>query len=106
MITTLRWDRGARELRLCMTDLSNGQHERYEYRLINDDGSPLKRGEELDGHEVFSGAPGDHYIKLGPWGQTRAKITTEQAPALESKTPCRRLASRSGRAKCALCPGC
>ena len=50
--------------RLVFTDLYAGQHERTEYAVVNDDGSPVRRGQEFGGLPVFSADY--HYVKVGP----------------------------------------
>jgi hypothetical protein len=90
------------ELRLVYTDLWNGQHERTEYRVTGGRGGDVLRNhDDLDGREVFGTVPG-LYIK-GALGAPIAVWTQETAIGPTVKTPCRRLASKSGRAKCTLC---
>ena len=95
----LSYDSESGKLRLVFTDLYAGQHERTEYTVVNDDGSPVRRGQEFDGLPVFSA--GYHYVKVGP---ARREVPVRTYGAAETvKTPCRRFASKSGRARCALC---
>ena len=108
MRSALRHDPDSGELRLVFTDLWNGQHERTEYRVVNDDGRLVRRRDDLDGLPAHRDPAGGWYIKIGPsHSQRDIKLRTEhQAVTATIKTPCRRLASKSGRAKCALCqPG-
>jgi hypothetical protein len=101
---TLVYNPEARELRLILAELWNAQHERTEYRVINDDGTPVRRGQEWDGQTAYTDSPGAGGYYIRGVGGRRITFRTEKTAAAESKTPCRRLASRSGRAKCPLCP--
>jgi hypothetical protein len=99
----LAHDPESRELRLVYTDLWNGQHERTEYRVTGGrSGDVLRNHADLDGREVFGTVPG-LYIKGAVGGTTIAVWTQETAVGPTVKTPCRRAASKSGRAKCKLC---
>ena len=98
----LSHDAESGELRLVFTDLWDGQHERTEFAVVNEDGSPIRRGQEFDGLPVYGNGAGGHYVKLGPMGR-EVPVRTYGSTATTVKTPCRRLASKSGRAKCALC---
>jgi hypothetical protein len=102
----LRYDSAARELRLVLDELWDSQHEHLEYRLPN-----TRRGGEWDGKDVFyeSGEGGGFYVRLAlpgdpPWTGQRVRLETDDAPpSVSTKTPCPRLASVSGRAKCLAC---
>ncbi len=91
-------------LLLVLTDLWNGQHERTEFVVVNDDGSPVRRGQEFSGLPVHRGPDNRHYVKVGPAGR-EVRVRTSGESATTFKTPCRRAASKSGRAKCTLCAG-
>ena len=98
----LAHDAESGELRLVYTDLWDGQHERTEYRVTGGRGGGVLRNHaDFDGREVFGTVPG-LYIK-SPLGQPVPVWTQEVAIGPTVKTPCRRQASRSGRAKCTLC---
>ena len=102
MRTFLSHDEASGELRLVMTDLWDGQHERTEFRVIDSDGRPVRRGQDYDGLTAYRDSFGGHYAKIGPM-RREMPFKTEKHAVADSKTPCRRLASKSGRAKCALC---
>ena len=90
------------QLRLVFTDLWEGQHERTEFVVVNTDGSPVRHGQNYDGLDVFGSGAGGHYVKIGPT-RREVHVRTDGQASTTVKTPCRRLASKSGRAKCALC---
>jgi hypothetical protein len=92
------------ELRLVFADLWDGQHERTEYTVVNSDGSRMRNRPELDGVTVWqdTGPEGFRWYVLGATSNHHRYISTE-GTAETVRTPCRRLASPSGRAKCALC---
>jgi len=101
MKCSLRYDSEARELRLVMDDLWDGQHEHSEDRVPN-----TARAKDFDGREVrWDSATARHYVQLGDsWMGQRAYLDTDNSPPVVfTKTPCPRLASRSGRAKCQAC---
>lgn len=95
----LSQDEASGELRLVFTDLWDGMHERTEFRVINSDGSPIRRYGHLNGVPAYHGA-GCHYIRVD--GQD-VPFQVETGVMPTEKTVCRRLASKSGRAKCLLC---
>ena len=101
MNKTLRHDTETGELRLVYADLWQGQHERTEYRVIDQPcGDGVRRRPDLDGTPVLGTAP-DLYFEQGPF---KAKIwvwTDQRAVGPTVKTPC----ARSGRSrrKCSLC---
>lgn len=104
MRKTLVMDAETREMRLVYTDLWNGQHERTEYRVTSDriGGHVLRNLPDFDGRQVYGTVPG-LYLKT-PSGFGEIPVWTEQtAIGPTVKTPCRRLASKSGRARCELC---
>lgn len=105
MRTFLSHDKASGELRLVMTDLWDGQHERTEFRVIDDDGRPVRRGERFDGEDAYRDSFGGYYVKVGPsFDRRTVNFRAEQtATGPTVKTPCRRAASKSGRANCALC---
>lgn len=101
MKLSLRYDTDARELRLVMDDLWDGQHEHSEYRVPN-----TAKDRDFDGKEVrWDAAQARHYVQLGNnWTGPRAYLEVDDSPPVVStKTPCPRLSSRSGRAKCQAC---
>jgi hypothetical protein len=98
MKTFLSYDETSGKLRLVMTDLWEGQHERTEFRVVNSDGTPLRRGAELNGQQVY-GRAGEWYIK--PLGHEVRVNTDPSERAVTTKTPCPKAESR--RRKCALC---
>ena len=98
MRTFLHHDEASGELRLVMTDLWDGQHERTEFRVVNSDGTPIHRMAELDGQPVH-GRAGEWYIK--PLGREIRVTTLPGERAETTRTPCRKAENR--RRKCALC---
>jgi hypothetical protein len=97
-------DGGSGELRLVFAGLREGEHRRIEYRVVDDAGLPVRHGQRFDGLEAFSHPLGRWYVRYGPASDPRtATFTTEKAALSDTRVPCRRLASKSGRAKCALC---
>jgi hypothetical protein len=102
MRTFLSHDEASGELRLVMTDLWDGQHERTEFRVVSDEGRPIRKGQNFDGLTAYRDAFGGWYAKVGP-SLREARFAVEKLAVREAKTQCRRLASKSGRAKCALC---
>jgi hypothetical protein len=98
MQTFLHHDEASGELRLVMTDLWDGQHERTEFRVINSDGTPVRQGAELDGQQVY-GRAGSWYIK--PMGHEMRVNTLPGERAVPTRTPCPKAENR--RRKCALC---
>ncbi len=103
MRTFLSHDKASGELRLVMTDLWEGQHERTEFRVIRDDGSVMRNRPELDGKHVHEdrGAFYPHYVKVGEFGGRQGFRSEDRAVDLTSKTACPRAENR--RRKCALC---
>jgi hypothetical protein len=104
MRTYLRNDADSGELRLVFTDFWNGQHERTEYRVLSSDGRPLRNRAEFDGtaarqHHLPGGAK---WFVRSPDGSD-LHFGTEQQAVVDVKIPCRREASKSGRARCELC---
>ena len=97
----LRYDPDARQLMLVLTDLYRGQHERTEYPLAGN----TSRGLEFDGARVTGNGYAEPYRAITGTGimQRRIPFDVEPAPQVTTRTPCRRLASKSGRARCALC---
>ena len=102
MHTFLHHDEASGELRLVMTDLWDGQHERTEFRVIDSDGRPVRRGQDFDGLTAYRDSFGGYYVKRGQWGEREVHVTAEQRATGETvKTPCPKVASK--RRKCALC---
>jgi hypothetical protein len=95
----LSHDTASGELRLVFTDLWDGQHERTEYRVIDDEGRPLRRQQERDGAQVYGQAANWH-IK-GPAGNYIRFVTEQTATGPTVQTPCPKTANR--RRKCDLC---
>ncbi len=100
MRTFLHHDSDSGELRLVMTDYWEGQHERTEFRVINDDGTTVRRGQEFDGLAAyrFGSVWQARRNSAAPW------ITFSVQPRAIGetvKTPCPKAANR--RRKCALC---
>ena len=98
MRTFLSHDEASGELRLVMTDLWDGQHERTEYHVVNSDGKPLRNRGELDGQQVY-GRAGDWYVK--PTGREVRVNTDPGERAATVRTACPKAENR--RRKCALC---
>ena len=98
MRTFLQHDEASGELRLVMTDLWEGQHERTEFRVVNSDGTPLRRGKEFDGLQVY-GRAGAWYVK--PLGHEVRVNTAIGERAVTTQTPCPKAENR--RRKCTLC---
>jgi hypothetical protein len=94
------------ELRLVITDLYEGVHERTEFRVTGDSGRPLRAAAhpEVVGLAVeheWGLEAGRYYVRTGPF-RTRTDIRTEPAEAGETqRTPCRR--AGHPRRKCQLC---
>ena len=86
------------ELMLVMADLWDGQHERTAYHVVNSDGTPMRRGAEFDGLQVY-GTAGAWYVK--PLGREIRVNTQPGERAATVKTPCPKAENR--RRKCALC---
>lgn len=113
MRRVLEVDEATREYRLVVTDLYAGQHERDEFRVLTDEGGPLRArtgGEDPGawtlGRPVHEdrGAYYPYYVTDDRLFRTKIRFRVEQqAVGPTVRTPCRRLASKSGRAKCALC---
>ena len=100
MRTFLSHDEASGELRLVMTDLWNGQHERTEFRVINDDGTTVRRGQEFDGLTAhrFGSVWQTRRNSTAPW----MSFSVEQRATGETvKVPCRKAENR--RRKCTLC---
>jgi hypothetical protein len=100
----LHHDPDTGELRLAFTDLWDGNHERTEYRVVRPDGSPVLRRADRDAIPVHKDSLGRWYIVIRVHSDHRDYFDVEDTPVVATKTPCRRLASKRGRAKCALCP--
>lgn len=100
MRTFLHHDSDSGELRLVMTDLWNGQHERTEFRVINDDGTTVRRGQEFDGLTAhrFGNVWQTRRNSAAPWMSFSVQ---QSAVDVTSKTPCPKAANR--RRKCTLC---
>lgn len=100
----LQHDEASGELRLVMTDTYDGQHERDEFRVVDQDGRPMRRRPELEGLPVMHewGPDGSrYYIHMGPF-RTRRNVSIEQtAVGPTERTPCPKAENR--RRKCALC---
>lgn len=99
MRSFLHQDEASGELWLVFTDLYDGKHERTEFRVINSDGSPIRRYGHLSGLPAYRGAS-CHYVRVG--GQ-EVPFQVETGAMPTEKIVCRRLASKSRRAKCLLC---
>lgn len=101
MHTFLQHDTDSGELRLVMTDLWNGQHERTEFRVIDSEGRPVRKGQDYNGLTAYRDSFGGHYVKVGPM-RREVRLTTEQRAIGETaKTPCPKAENK--RRKCALC---
>jgi len=98
MRTFLSHDEASGTLRLVMTDLYDGQHERTEFHVVNEDGTPVRRMADLDGQQVY-GRAGLWYIK--PLGREVRVNTLPGERAETVRTPCPKVENR--RRKCALC---
>lgn len=113
MRRTLELDDATGEFRLVITDLYAGQHERDEFRVLTDAGEVLRswpgREDEvawLAGRPVTEdrGAHLPYYVTDDRMFRTKIRFRVEhEATGPTVKTGCRRLASKSGRAKCPLC---
>jgi hypothetical protein len=103
MRTFLSHDEASGELRLVMTDLWDGQHERTEFRVVRDDGSVMRNRPELDGKQAHEdrGAYYPWYIQVGDMGGRSRFRTEDRAVDLTAKVPCPKAENR--RRKCALC---
>ena len=104
MNRTLRYDEETRELRVVLTDYWKGEHMHYEYRVVGDDGQPL-RGERhrgWDGRQVgwnharYYVEPNREYF-----GQPAIYFDTEQKPVVAEETACPRWTNR--RRRCDVC---
>ena len=100
MHTFLHHDEASGELRLVMTDLWDGQHERTEFRVTGDDGRPVRRGQDFDGLPAhrFGNVWQTRRTSAAPWMSFSVQ---DRAVDVTSKTPCAKAENR--RRKCALC---
>ena len=100
----LEQDKATHELRLVITDLYQGEHERTEFRVTDRDGRPMRNFPELAGLTVEQdwGPYGiEFYVLMGPY-KCRRNVTVEpSAIGPTEHAPCKR--EKSKRAKCALC---
>jgi hypothetical protein len=93
---------GSGEVRLAVTDLWDGVHERTEYRVIGADGLPL-RAPTLDLDVDWAAAdqlPSGGWYVNGPHGR-RLIFQVEERPVHDRKVACPRASRR--RARCAMC---
>lgn len=96
----LSHDAATGELRLVYTDLWRGQHERTEYRVIDQPGGDgVRNRPELDGKPVLGTVP-PLFARIGPFG-AELWIWTDERPAETVKTPCPK--ATNARRKCGLC---
>lgn len=96
----LSHDSDSGELRLVMTDLYNGQHERTEFHVIGD-GGPLRGFPEFDGVPVTRSGGQWVAVVREPY---RRDVPFRTQPGEHSetvRTPCPRAENR--RRKCQLC---
>ena len=98
MRTFLSHDEASAKLKLVMTDLWDGQHERTEFTVVNSDGTPIRRMAKLDGLQVY-GRAGEWYVK--PLGHEVRVNTLPGERAATTRTPCPKAENR--RRKCTLC---
>lgn len=107
-------DQATRELRLAMTSMVRSQHERCEYRVIDDDGAPVKArpGREAEVTHLAGRAahhsPGDKcpwYVVLDDPDRPKAWFRTEDMPAQITTDRCPRGGDWLSRKMCALCSG-
>lgn len=103
MNRTIRYDEETRELRLVLTDYWKGEHEHMEYRVVDDEGVPLRgsRHEHWHGRQVYWDGE-RYYVK--PDGLYSARVvsfTTEQRPVVANKVACPRYTNR--RRRCDAC---
>lgn len=102
----LQHDAKTGELHLVITDDWQGEHERTVFRVTDQDGRPVRNFRELDGLMVLQdwGPSGvQFYVLMGVY-KCRRNVTVEpQAMGPTEHVACKRLASKSKRAKCALC---
>lgn len=101
----LHHDEASGELRLVLEDLYRGQHERTEFRVIDDSGATVRRGQQFDGMDAERDSLGGWhtYTSADRFIARRVSFQVEQRATAETRTQCRRLASKSGRARCDLC---
>jgi hypothetical protein len=93
---------GRKRLHLVAAALWNGHHERTAFLVVDSAGDPVRlHGDNLDYVAAHQAPSGGWYINRPHGG--RLTFQTQDAPAVPEKTECRRLASRSRRARCALC---
>lgn len=110
----LHVDQATRELRLVMTGVVRGQHERCEYRVIDDDGAPVKAraGREAEvtrlAGRTAHHSPGDWcpwYVVLDDPDRLKARFRTEDTAAQVTTDSCPRGGDWLSRKTCALCSG-
>jgi hypothetical protein len=103
----LHIDEETRELRLVITDLFDGMHERTEFRVLGSGGDVLRgleqwghlegRGVDFDGRFFLTPEPGD---SGGSFRRTYLE-TQERAIGITTKVRCPRVINR--RRRCELC---
>ena len=106
-------DEATREYRLVITDLWDGQHERTEFRVLTDSGDPLRARAGTEDPASWTvgrpvqedrGAFYPYYVTDDRLFRTKIRFRVENtATGPTVITTCRRLASKSGRARCPLC---
>jgi hypothetical protein len=113
-VNFLEVDEATRELRLVMTGVVRGQHERCEYRVINGGGTPVmtRPGREAEVTRLAGRAahhsPGDWcpwYVVLDDPDQRKARFRTEDTPVKVTSDSCPRGGDWLSRKTCALCSG-
>jgi len=108
MAWTLEQDKGTGELRQVHTDLWQGSHERKEWRVTGSAGRVLRRTDYAlpQTLEIQNAPEGMRWYFRPGWrngSDARIYITAEREYCASSKVPCRCLASKNGRARCAVC---
>jgi hypothetical protein len=106
---SLRHDEPSDELRLMASDLWAGVHERTEWRVLGNDGKPLRRRPDLDGRRVIYNLSAGHpsqMFSLAPeqaiaWDSRPVYIQNEPSNVLAEKIPCPR--AQNSRRKCLHC---
>lgn len=101
MRTFLQHDTDAGLLYLVMADYYSGQHERTAYTVINDDGTPVRRGAEFDGLAAYREPSGIYRTRRSSSAGWMYFRTMAGERSATERTPCPRATNR--RRKCAIC---
>lgn len=101
MRMTLEHDADTGRLMLVMADYWQGQHERTAYTVVNEDGTPVRRGAEFHGLAAYREPSGIFRTRRNSAAGWMTFRTMPGERSATERTPCPKAASR--RRKCALC---